>query len=285
MPSETIDDATVIRYLLDDLSEEASENLEEAYFSDTGLFELVCEAEDRLIRTYLDGALSSSDSERFERKYYRLPELREKVAFTRNLRLLAEERRTGRLRPGGWLSGLFANPAIAFRLSAGLAAVGLFSLVLTSITLYRAAETERRAQAMASAIAAKHAGAALAPANKTLIAVLKPGILKGANDAPRWITVSAAVREISLQFDLPGVREPFQAQIEIYRLGDTRRALVAAQSGLDVLVYSGGASVTATFSSGELEAGDYLAYVKRDAGTNIAESYEFGIARAASSIQ
>jgi hypothetical protein len=91
---KTSEDKAIIRYLLGDLAESETDKIQERYFSDRAFFEHVEALEDLLVRAYLDHLLSAKDLNLFERKYLSVPELKEKVAFTRGLLEAARARRT-----------------------------------------------------------------------------------------------------------------------------------------------------------------------------------------------
>jgi hypothetical protein len=67
---QTIDsDQTIVRYLLNELSEEEQSRFEEAYLADESVFEDVLALEEELIEEYVRGNLSGHERQRFERHY------------------------------------------------------------------------------------------------------------------------------------------------------------------------------------------------------------------------
>src|SRR5262245_4321128 len=62
-------DQTIIKYLLNELSEEDQARFEEAYLSDGSLFEQVQALEEELIEDYVKGDLSGHERHSFERHY------------------------------------------------------------------------------------------------------------------------------------------------------------------------------------------------------------------------
>jgi hypothetical protein len=78
-------DQTIIRYLLNELSEEDQARFEEAYLSDGGLFEQVRALEDELIENYVKGDLSGRERRRFERHYLASDQRRARIEAAREL--------------------------------------------------------------------------------------------------------------------------------------------------------------------------------------------------------
>src|SRR5215475_14931447 len=78
-------DQTIIRYLLNELSEDDQSRFEEAYFSDGSLFEKVRALEEELIDDYVKGDLSGRERRRFERHYLASDQRRERIEAAREL--------------------------------------------------------------------------------------------------------------------------------------------------------------------------------------------------------
>jgi len=78
-------DQTIIRYLLNELSEEDQARFEEAYLSDGGLFEQVRALEEELIENYIKGDLSGRERRRFERHYLASDQRRARIEAAREL--------------------------------------------------------------------------------------------------------------------------------------------------------------------------------------------------------
>jgi hypothetical protein len=77
----------VIRYLLGQLNDEESTQVEIRYFKSSEFLEEIEVAELELIEQYLDCTLSDEDRKSFEKKYLTSPTLREKVVIAEALRL------------------------------------------------------------------------------------------------------------------------------------------------------------------------------------------------------
>lgn len=73
------------RYLLEDLSEEEREGVEESYLTDDDVFMKLQVAEDELIVAYLEGGLSRGDRAKFERAFLTNPHKLRKVESTKEL--------------------------------------------------------------------------------------------------------------------------------------------------------------------------------------------------------
>jgi hypothetical protein len=78
-------DQTITSYLLNELSEEDQERFEEAYLSDSSLFEQVQALEEELIEDYVKGDLSGQERRRFERHYLASDQRRARIEAAREL--------------------------------------------------------------------------------------------------------------------------------------------------------------------------------------------------------
>ena len=120
------DDKQAIRYLLGDLSEAEQARLEERFFHDSELSELLSEAEDDLIDQYVREELSGPERERFERHFLVSERRREKMEFARGLlqaeRALAVEDVYSRKPLSWWTAVLSAfhspRPALSYSFAA-----------------------------------------------------------------------------------------------------------------------------------------------------------------------
>jgi hypothetical protein len=79
-----IDQQTITKYLLGDLSEEQRDKLEEQYFGDDRLYEEVRAAERDLIDNYAQGKLKGHELQRFESYFLSIPGRRQKVDLARS---------------------------------------------------------------------------------------------------------------------------------------------------------------------------------------------------------
>ncbi|MCM3871184.1 MAG: hypothetical protein ND895_10900 [Pyrinomonadaceae bacterium] len=85
MMKPDIQENLVRRYLLGDLPESDTNELEIQILRDDEKFEEMWEIENRLVDGYVRGTLSASDQERFERHYQASPVHRQRVAVAKNL--------------------------------------------------------------------------------------------------------------------------------------------------------------------------------------------------------
>jgi hypothetical protein len=81
----THSDQTIIRYLLNELSEEDGVSFEDAYLENEGLFERVRAVEEELIEDYVKGDLSGRQRRFFERHYLATGQRRARVETARKL--------------------------------------------------------------------------------------------------------------------------------------------------------------------------------------------------------
>jgi CHAT domain-containing protein len=124
-------------YLLGALGEEDQQRVEKRMLGEDEYFERVLVAEDELVDDYLDGSLSKSERERFEKHFLIAPERRQKLRFAAALRehVKANAAPSPRPsvsseRPGLW-QRLFGMPALRLGAAAAillLAALGVWRL-------------------------------------------------------------------------------------------------------------------------------------------------------------
>ncbi|HST22764.1 MAG TPA: hypothetical protein VLR90_16690 [Blastocatellia bacterium] len=75
----------IIRYLLGDLSDSESVEIEDRYFADNDFFEEMTMVEKELIDSYISGRLPGRERQRFEDKYLTSPTRRSRVKLAENL--------------------------------------------------------------------------------------------------------------------------------------------------------------------------------------------------------
>jgi hypothetical protein len=103
----TYDDQTIIRYLLDELSEEDGARLEEAYLEDESLFERLRALEEELIEEYVKGELSSRERGLFERHYLASEQRRARIETARQLVQVCSVKSPARPAPNGRIDSKF----------------------------------------------------------------------------------------------------------------------------------------------------------------------------------
>jgi len=135
MGNLTITEASLIRYLLGELSEADQASVEEKFITDPEVHTLLCEVENDLIADYMRGRLAPGDQERFERHYMATAD-RQRVQIAEvMLRWIDQDRATQQsiapiFERLPWWQRL-ATPVQSFRWVAGLiAAVGILLIVL-----------------------------------------------------------------------------------------------------------------------------------------------------------
>lgn len=275
------EDQVITRYLLGDLDESQSEQIEQRYFCEQDFFEHIGVVEDILISGWLDHLLSARDLELFEKKYLKVPELQEKVAFALTLRARVAWRGTGGIRPSRtrrWRYW-FALAAPAF------AACGLVFLLAAWLVVGRA-----RRPAVGSA-QIEHPGAANQPvapaatfagAPAMLSVVLTPGLMKGSGETARRVVLTKEIKEIRLEFDLPGVHEDLPASVELLRAQDERLRHLWSRKGVPSSPTLTGRTVLVSVKPDELPSGDYVVYIRRSGAppdSEPVESYAMGVVR------
>lgn len=88
-----LDEDTLRRYLLGELSEDDAEAFEEEHFDDPEVLARVRRAEDDLVDDYVAGRLSRRDRKSFERHQLATPGQRERLVAASALRLMALDAR------------------------------------------------------------------------------------------------------------------------------------------------------------------------------------------------
>src|SRR5262245_66589551 len=85
MQRTTEQNERMTRYLLGDLPESEQAAVEQEYFADPGMLEVVWAAENELVDSYARGRLSRGERKLFGRNYLQSPAHRERVAVARKL--------------------------------------------------------------------------------------------------------------------------------------------------------------------------------------------------------
>jgi hypothetical protein len=126
-----------IQYLLGELTEAEQARLEERYFQDAELSELLSEIEDDLIDQYVREELSPRERERFEHHFLISERRREKVAFAKSWLEAEKQSTTSKVaqtgKPVPWWKSMLASlsaprPALAYSLGAFALLFLLFGL-------------------------------------------------------------------------------------------------------------------------------------------------------------
>lgn len=95
-----LDEATLRRYLLGELSEAEAEAFEEEHFDDPDVLAHVRQAEDDLLDEFVAGRLSRSERRSFERHHLSTPGQRERLVAASALRLMSLDARATPREPG-----------------------------------------------------------------------------------------------------------------------------------------------------------------------------------------
>jgi hypothetical protein len=116
-----------------------------------------------------------------------------------------------------------------------------------------------------------------------LTAILSPGLTKSLGESqPRDIRVDADVKEMRLQFDLPGATKDYTVKLEIMRVDAATRRLIFTRQRLETSAIPAGRTVLVALSANDFISGDYIAFVSVDSGRALEEtlgSYSFRVLR------
>jgi anti-sigma factor RsiW len=152
MKQPAINEQLVRRYLLDDLPKRERERVEVGLLTDDRYFEalttLESEIEDELIDEYLDGELTGTELENFERVFLNSPERAHKLKVIKDLKdhstpeaePEAPAQRIVKIDPPyrSWISAIFQNPILGFSTAAAL----VLALVLCAWLWMKASRLE-----------------------------------------------------------------------------------------------------------------------------------------------
>ncbi len=134
MNLDTDSELLIRRYLLASVSEQEREHVETRLMNDEDFLQHINMVEDELIEQYLDEQLDAADSARFETVFLSAPERRQKLRFTRALRVRAAAPADPKARVRVWknpwwkpLIDIFnvPRPALAYSMAAALLVMAL----------------------------------------------------------------------------------------------------------------------------------------------------------------
>jgi hypothetical protein len=137
---ESKDEQLLNRYLLEGLSEEERERVEESYLTDDDVFMKLQVAEDELIVAYLEGGLSRGDRAKFERAFLTNPHKLRKVESTKEL---LEFFAPGPPAPRPGLLGSFLQSLSGLRPADIYALAGLLLVVACGLSCWLLVERQR----------------------------------------------------------------------------------------------------------------------------------------------
>ena len=285
MPSERIDEALLVKYLLGNLPETEQAAVEDRAFADGDYMGALEASEADLIDTYVRGGLSASERRAFEQRFLTSPSRRSKVEFARALAKVAAESAAPQqhiARPS--FMDLLRTWSPALRLTTAFAA--LLCVAVTSWLMYQNGamrsqianlETHRRdletqqqslrrqladeqTRAANSAVGQQQQQSALPAAIASL--VLLPGLSRAATQTERLVlTPATQMARIDIQLEARDDYPRFRAELrtrrgeEVLSRGNLTRRRVGAG-------YSVGFEVPAS----ALTAGNYELSLKGVAG-------------------
>ncbi|HLK63077.1 MAG TPA: hypothetical protein VKU19_06535 [Bryobacteraceae bacterium] len=234
-------------YLLGKLDDQAATELELRYFTDRRVFLRIRDIETSLIQDYLSDHLSPGDRDRFESRYLRVPEMRQRLEEVRRLN---EKRAAAMAFPRG-LAALAAGVLLA---SAGGA-------------WYLAKRREAPPPQVTRVIPA------LPPAPAVTLP-LSPGLKMGGEARTRELKLPSPPALVRLILELPGQATPIDCTVQISKPDSDPPVIWTSPAPLRSTPATGGQVVTVDFESTILSTGDYIAHALGPDG-QIRESYVF----------
>jgi hypothetical protein len=253
----------ITRYLLDDLSEEEREGLEEQYLASDEVWDAVTAAENDLIDAYLRGGLSPRERGQFEAAFLTSPRRRERVEFARSLmsvpRPMPGGGRRRSLPARGW--AIAAAACVSLAIMAG-------SLVVRTVPREppsRRDDVQRPAGVDIAAVSV----------------LLTPGLARGA-DGRRVPIVSISSAPSSIRLVLDMRRDDFRTyEVAVHSAEGTT---VHRVGGLESQpTPNGGRAVIVDLPSRVLAAADYVVDLSGQTasgpGGQLVDSYNFSATR------
>lgn len=131
MKRPAMNDQTITRYLLGEMSEDERMALEEKYFSEAGLYEQLEIAEGELIRRYVENELSPRERRLFEMRFLSRPWQREKAKLAQALKIYLAQQQAQKQagaaalfeRMAVWLRPFEIKPAFAWSMATAMVAM------------------------------------------------------------------------------------------------------------------------------------------------------------------
>jgi hypothetical protein len=292
-------EATLRRYALGGLDEEARAGLEQQLVTEPDVFEVLGVVEDELIEEYLDGTGTVLDRGAFERHFLTSPQRQARLRLARSLRKHASRgmaaaparpqsvstSRAARWQPA-WL-GLAAALAVSLAGNVWLVSrpevrpaptptVATLSTPQTpdqpSVALQREREERSTAEVRVAALEES-----LRRSRSSVSFVLAAGALRGAGSAQR-IVVPSDVMLVRLRMELPGDDYPLYRAVLVNDAGEE----LWSGSKLRAETESGHVFVVATVTPDRLPRGDYQVKLSGLTSTGDAEavgSYPFRVSQ------
>ena len=288
-------DQTLRLYVLGELREPSRLDVEERLVTDPDFFEALGMTEDDLTEEYVEGTLSATDTECFERHYLTTHERRQDLAFFRQLKSYAvEQRPTVRLADRLRLNDLFRFHPLWSSVAAGvfiLLVGGNLALLLGNYRLqgqfdHVRAEHQREGELR---LQLQRQVAALTAQGNTLQGRLESqqgtgslptfgltsGRLRGPGSGAR-LSISSNAQHVRLELQLPGNdSSPYRAVLYdeagdvIWSQAKLKAESISGRSAVVVLVPS------AVLSSGEYELKLSAATARRD--LEVVATYSFRV--------
>jgi hypothetical protein len=133
MDDETIDDVFLREFLLGKVNEEERGRIEDLFLIDPQAKERVLGVEQDLIEDYLEGSLTTADSEIFVSRYAQTPEQRRRLRITKSIKDWALAEAASSARTSGFRAWFGFRPALAIP----IAATAIIAIVVGAVWLSR----------------------------------------------------------------------------------------------------------------------------------------------------
>jgi hypothetical protein len=189
---------TVKAYLLGALNDREASELEAGYFTDPDCLRRVHDIEDHLIEDYFKDRLPRSDRQRFESRYLKVPELRQRLDEIRIT--LGEKDRQPRF-------------AVWQNLRMALICIGLFAVV-GGVWNYSHVRPSGTGSPVTSAIPIPAA---------TVMIRLMPGVAKGSSANGHEFSIPAGGTWVAMVLELPGQRAALDCRVRLLVLDSDGR--------------------------------------------------------------
>ena len=263
------DDEQLIRYLLGTMTDEEKIHIEQSYFGDDELFELLLALEQELKQRYALGMLTGNDAVLFEQRYLQQPGLQNELDFARSFvrhvhRLPSPH--NWRATVMEWFRSMQKTTQLAFALCLLAALAGgwfaiRFAILTGSLNTLEAERSllEQKEKTLQQQLADEQLRSRdltenLEKAKLPIVSfVLSPGSVRSAGDAPKLLLPSSPA-QLLLLLDLEGVTQSESYDAVLY---DERNAIVMRWEGLQCVRGANGLQVGLVAETKLLKARSY----------------------------
>lgn len=280
------DDEQLIRYLLGNMTDDEKIQIEQMYFSDDELFEVLLALEQELKQRYALGMLTGNDIVLFEQRYLQKPGLQHELEFERNfvqqIQHLSRPRYSLRALTD-WFRSMQKTTQLAFALCLLVAIAGAwftmrFFLLTGSLNTLEAerSQLQQKEKSLQQQLVdeqqrSKDQAENLEKAKLPVLSfVLSPGGVRSAGDVPRLLLPSSPA-QLLLLLDLESVRQSERYDAVLY---DERNTVVKRWEGVQSMRSANGFQVSLALEVKLLKARRYRIEL---AGESLSGEYWFGV--------